>query len=206
MKKLLSCGLLWLLLLAPSFAFANDEGHGEHIGAANAGEKLEDPVDVKADLAFFTAIVFLLLMVILKKFAWGPITEALEKREHNIAQHLEAAAQKHEEAKGLLAQYEQKLGAAAAQIKGMMDGAHRDAQATKADILAEAKKGADAERNRALHEIEAATDASLKQLAEHGANLAVELAGKIVQSKLNKDDHSKLIADTLRNLPSSSLN
>ncbi|MBN8624889.1 MAG: hypothetical protein J0M17_05300, partial [Planctomycetes bacterium] len=56
----------------------DDHGAGHGLGHAGASE---DPGEVKTDLAIFTAIVFLLLVIILRKFAWGPIAAGLEKRE-----------------------------------------------------------------------------------------------------------------------------
>ena len=67
------------------------------------------------------------------------------------------------------------------------------------DLLA--KAGADAERVRALRDIESAADAAVKSLAERSTELAVELAGKIVQSKLTKDDHARLIEEAMAKFP-----
>lgn len=58
------------------------DGHRAHLGRAGANT---EPAQVKGDLAIFSAVVFLLLVIILRKFAWGLIAAALEKREHHIA-------------------------------------------------------------------------------------------------------------------------
>ena len=84
-----------------------------------------------------------------------------------------------------------------------MEEARRDAEHTKQAILAEAKAGAEAERNRALQDIETATDQALKSLAERSAELAVELAGKILQSKLSAADHARLIQEAMAKFPQS---
>ena len=121
----------------------------DHIGHANASNDLEQPNEIRSDLAFFTLVVFLLLLAILWKFAWGPIIESLERREKTVADHIAEAERNHEEAKRLLLQYEQKLAAAAGEVRELMEEARRDAEHAKQDILAEAKAGAEAERNRA---------------------------------------------------------
>ncbi len=193
---------------APADAHAAEhaaEGHGEHghehIGHANAGDNLEKPEEFKSDLALFTFVVFLVLLAVLWKFAWGPIIQALERREEMVANHIAQAERNHEEAKRLLAQYEQKLAAAAGEVRELMEQARRDAEATKASILAEAKQAAEAERVRALRDIDSATDAAMESLAKKSADLAVELAGKIVQSQLTKDDHSRLINEAIAKFP-----
>lgn len=179
-------------------------GHGAHIGHANASPGLEtNPADVRSDLAIFTFVVFLVLLVVLWKFAWGPIAKGLEKREHSIADDIAAAKRAHEEARQLLAEHERKLAGTAEQVREMIEQARRDGEHVKAEILAEAKAGADAERVRAINDIEAATDQALHSLAEKSANLAVELTGKILQSKLSPEDHSRLIREAMSRFPDS---
>jgi F-type H+-transporting ATPase subunit b len=160
-----------------------------------------DPLSVDPDLALWTLVVFIVLLFVLKKFAWGPILQALEGREQNIANHIADAERIHQEAKALLAQYEQKLAAAASEVREMMEQARRDAELARQTILAEAKAGAEAERVRALHEIESATDAALESLSERSAQLAVELAGKILKFKLTSDDHARLVQEALAKFP-----
>ena len=173
-------------------------GHHEHIGHANMSPSAEDPSEIKSDLAFFTFVVFLLLLAILWKFAWGPISAGLDKRERNIAEHIAAAERSHEDAKRMLAEYEKRLALASAEVRELLEEARRDAEQTKLEIIAEGKKGADAERTRAVREIEAATDAALKQLAERSATLAVDLAGKILKSQLKPADHTRLVQEAVK--------
>jgi F-type H+-transporting ATPase subunit b len=174
-----------------------EHGHHEHIGLANPSESVEDPSEFKSDLALWTFVVFCLLLTVLWKFAWGPIEAALAKREQIIHDHLAAAERSHDEAKAMLAEYERKVASAAEEVKAMLEEARRDAEQTKVQIMAEAKAGSDAERARALRDVEAATDAALKQIGEQAANLAVDLAGRIVGAKLSPADHSKLISDAM---------
>ena len=178
-----------------------DHGHHDHIGTANAGPNLEKPEEIKSDLAFFTFVVFLVLLAILWKFAWGPIIQALERREQAVADHIAQAERNHEQAKLLLAQYEQKLADAANEVRALLEEARRDAEHTKQSILAEAKAGAEAEKARALRDIESATDAAMETLAERSAQLAVDLAGKIVRAQLSQADHAKLIQDAIGKFP-----
>jgi F-type H+-transporting ATPase subunit b len=184
-------------------AHAAAEAHGDashHLGMPT-GPNAEKPQEFKSDLALFTLVVFLLLLLTLWKFAWGPIVASLERREQTIANHIAEAKRNHEEAKLLLAQYEQKLAAAAGEVRELMEEARRDAEHAKASILAEAKAGAEAERVRALRDIDAAADAALESLAERSAQLAVELAGKILKFKLTPDDHARLIQEAMTKFP-----
>jgi F-type H+-transporting ATPase subunit b len=167
------------------------------------GNASTDPLSFDPDLAIFTFIVFVILLVVLRKFAWGPIMQALERREHNIAEHITQAERNHEQARQLLADYELRLAGAANEVRDLLDEARRDAEATKQSILVEARQGAEAEKARALRDIETATDAALETLAERSSKLAVDLAGKIVSAQLSKDDHARLIQDAVAKFPSS---
>jgi F-type H+-transporting ATPase subunit b len=183
-------------------AAGDHSGEHEHIGLADPGPDVAKPEEIKSDLAFATFLVFLVLLAILWKFAWGPIIQAIERREQSIANHIAEAERSHDQAKALLAEYERKLAGAANDVRELLEEARRDAEHTKLEILAEAKTAAHAERDRSLREIEVATDQALKALAERSAELAVELAGKILQSKLTSADHARLIQEAVAKFPS----
>jgi F-type H+-transporting ATPase subunit b len=156
-----------------------------------------DPLAVDPDLAIWTAVVFFLLLAVLWKFAWGPIVASLEKREHSIAHDISDAKRQREEADSLVVKYEARLAAAGDEVRGILDEARRNGEGVKQSILAEAKQAAESERLRSLHDIELATDAALRSLAERSAQLAVDLAGKIVRLNLTPADHANLVNEAV---------
>lgn len=164
-------------------------------GASHQGDP--NPLSIDADLAVWTFVVFAVLLIVLWKFAWGPITEALDKRERHITENIEAARRRDEEARQLLAEYEQKLAGAADQVRAMLDEARHDAERTKQDIVAEAKAAAQGEHERAMRDIRTAADAAVQELSQRSADLAVELAGKVISAKLTPDERSRLVKDSL---------
>jgi len=182
----------------PTHAKANAAaGHSQGPGMQGMPVK-SNPADWRNDLAIYSLVVFLLLMAILTKFAWKPISEALDKREQTVASNIAKAQGAADEAKVMLAQYQQQLAGAAEQVRSMLDEARRDAETTKVAIIEEAKKSAEAEHDRAVRDIKTATDSALQQLAEKSADLAVDLAGKVLQAKLTKADHQQLVADGVK--------
>jgi len=197
------CGTGWL---APLPARAGEaqaplEHAEEELEKAAHTDPSPDPLAVDPDLAIWTVVVFVVLLVVLKRFAWGPIIEALERREQNIAEHIAQAERSHEQAKLLLAEYEKKLATAANEVRQLLEEARRDAEHTKHEILVEARKGAEAEKARALRDIEAAADAATESLARRSAQLAVDLAGRILQAQLSRDDHARLIQEAMAKFP-----
>ena len=180
--------LTWVMLLciaAPAWAA---EGGADAINPVNA-----DGYNFRGDLTIWTAVVFLVVMAILYKFAWGPISEGLQKREDEIAAQIAEAQRKNEEARQLLADYEKKLAAAGDEVRSLIEQGRRDAEKVGRQLLDQAREETGIERQRAVQQIESATLAALKELAERSAALAVDLAGKIVGARLQAADHSRLI-------------
>jgi len=127
-------------------------GHGPEIGhnppAGYTKEAFESPAWFQTDLALWSFAVFVLLMLLLTKFAWKPIMEGLDKREQGIAETIAATQRANEDAKQMLASYERRLAEASDEVRGMLEEARRDAEATKQAIVAEARKAADDEQAR----------------------------------------------------------
>lgn len=179
----------------------DDHGHHLEIGH-NAPEGVsqadfESPASFRSDLAIWSFAVFVLLLVLLTKFAWKPIMDGLEKRELGIAETIAATQRANEEAKQMLASYEKRLAEAADEVRGMLEEARRDADATKQTIIGEARKAADEEQARAKREIALATDEALSTIAERAGELAVGVAGKFLGEKLSSDDQQRLIRDSV---------
>jgi F-type H+-transporting ATPase subunit b len=178
------------------------DGHGSDAHGGHGGEhEAPSPLKVDFDLAIFTVLIFVLLLVVLGKFAWGPIASALDLRERKISDNIAAAEQLNQEAKRLLGEYEAKLSAAREEVRGILDEARRDAEHAGQEIVAKARTDAQAETQRGKVEIETATAQALNELARSSANLAVDLAGRIVGAKLTAGDHAKLIEDALATFP-----
>ncbi|MEX0819655.1 MAG: F0F1 ATP synthase subunit B [Pirellulaceae bacterium] len=188
-------------------ASGHDSGHGSHhdpydLSHMNAGPKLNQPDEFRSDLAIWTFVVFLCLLLILGKFAWGPVTDGLDRREQAIAAMIEEAKQGQEKAAQQLKQYEAKLAAAGEEARELVTQARKDAEAAKDRILAEAQVAAERQRQRAIEDIHVAKNVALQEMTEKSVDLAVNLAGRIVRQQLNAEDHSRLIREAMDQLPS----
>ena len=181
-------------------------GHGPEIGpnlpAGVAAKDFESPAWFQTDLALWSFAVFVILMLLLTKFAWKPIMDGLEKRERGIADTIAATQRANEEAKSMLASYERRLAEAADEVRGMLEEARRDSEATKQAIVAEARKAADDEQARARREIGLATDEALSTIAQRAGELAVGVAGKFLREKLSSDDQKRLVSDSVASIRS----
>jgi len=211
------CGLLPCGIPAGGSASAADDQHasgehGEHgdhghlpeIGhnppAGTTQKDFESPAWFQTDLAVWSFAVFLGLFGLLTKFAWKPIMEGLEKREQGIADTIAATQAANEDARRMLASYERRLAEATDEVRGMLEEARRDADATRQTIVAEARKAAEEEKARARHEIGLARDEAIAAIADRAGDLAVEVAGKFLREKLGRDDQTRLIRDSVASL------
>ena len=189
---------------------AHDEksdSHDDHDAhSTDHAEATPNPLEFDPDLAIWTLIVFLAMLVILKTFAWGPIMKALADREDSISGAIDAATAKHEEAKALLAEHQTKLAGAADEVRELLEEARRDAEHTKADILAEAKAAADTERERAVRDIEQARDVVVRELAEQTAGLAIDLAAKVVNQDITPSRQGEIVNEALNRFSGPSQN
>ncbi|MFM7138197.1 MAG: F0F1 ATP synthase subunit B [Planctomycetota bacterium] len=195
-----------LLGIAPASmsqaAVAAGDGHAVHDDIGYVPTPSTDPAEFRGDLAIWSFAVFVLLAGLLAKFAWKPIMEGLDKRERGIADTIAATRAANEEAKSMLASYERRLAEATEEVRGMLDEARRDAEATRQTIVAEARKAADDEQARAKREIGLATDDALSTIAERAGELAVAVAGKFLREKLSADDHQRLVRDSVASIRS----
>jgi len=176
-------------------------GHGAHdptdLSHNNATANIANPADVRFDMAIYSAVVFVLLLVLLGKFAWGPISHGLEAREKSIADKIEQATRAAEEATAQLKQYEAKLAAAADEARAIVAQAHKDGEATREKIIAEANAAAQRERERAVADINAAKNEALREIAKQSVDTAIALAGNIVKREVKPAEHERLISDAI---------
>jgi F-type H+-transporting ATPase subunit b len=182
------------------------DGHGSHdptdLSHNDAAPELEDPSEFRSDLAIWTFVVFICLLGILLKFAWRPVMEGLEKREQSVAAMIEEAKQSSEKAAEQLRQYEARLTEASSEAQKILAQAQRDAEANKEEIVNEARTAAQRERQRAVADIEAAKNSALEEMTHRSVDLAMLMAGRIVQRQMNPEDQAKLIREALDQLPS----
>ena len=186
---------------------ATDEVHQEHeahvphnLAHANPSPQLNKAEEFKKEIAIYTLILFVLMVIVLRIFAWKPIISGLDAREQKIIDHIDKARQSADQAQQRMEQYEARLASAAQEANEIVAEGRRDAEATRDRIVAEAGDAAKAERDRAINEIALAKHAALQPVAEQSADIAVSLAGKIVRRELNTEDHASLIQESLDSL------
>ncbi len=172
------------------------EGHDHPVEGPMTAHK-ED-----VDLAIFTLITFGVFLFVLKKLAWKPLIEGLDKRESKIQAALSDAETARLKAQKLLDDHQHKLDRVQDQVREILAEARRDAEVTKTDIITTAQREAEASRNRAVLDIQRARDAALDELFDHMSRSVSQATQKVVGRSLTDADHERLIREALQEFSS----
>jgi len=213
--------LIWficvVLTLTPSL-WAQEE-HAEEPGAQEvAGQVPEldahgEPVDTHGEASgdpnifdggpnniIMSLAVFVILLAVLGKWAWGPILSGLQKREEHIRQSIEEAEKARADGEKALAEYKEKLTEAQGEAQAIIDKGRADAVALADELKQKAQEEGQHLRAQAARDISSAKDQALKEMYDQSVNLAADIAGRIIRKELNADDHRELLQESLNKM------
>lgn len=151
----------------------------------------------ETQVLLWTVVVFFLLVVVLGKYAWGPLMQALQEREDRIAKKISDAEAANKAALDKLADYEKRIAAEKDQAAAIIAEARKDAEKLKEDIQSAAKAEAERIIERSKREIELAQQAAVAEIRDRMVDLAAELAATVVQREIKSDDHRRYIQDAI---------
>ncbi len=150
-------------------------------------------LDVNPGLIIWTVIIFVLLLIVLKKTAWKPILDALDERERTIKESLEKAEEARNEAEKILAENKERLAKAEEEVQRIVEQGREYAEKLKEQILAESEEQARKKIEEAEQSIARKQDEAFAQLRSEIAEIAVTAAEKIIKETLDKEKQKKLV-------------
>lgn len=136
---------------------------------------------------------FLLLIFLVKKYAWGNISSILDERAEKISSDIDGAEEARKKAEELASKREAELAGSRTEAKTIIENAKETAEKSKADILAEAKLEAGRLKEKANQEIAQNKAEALQSVKGDVADLTISLAGKIISQNLDGQTHKELI-------------
>lgn len=136
---------------------------------------------------------FILLLVLIKKFAWSNITGIFEERAEKIASDIDRAEEARQKAEVLAQKREDELAGSRKEAKTIIENAKGTAEQSKANILADAKLEAGHLKEKANQEIAQNKVEALQSVKGEVADLTISLAGKIISQNLDSHAHKALI-------------
>lgn len=157
--------------------------------------------DIDWMLSLFTVILFVLFVLVLSKFAWGPLLSAIDEREKSIRGAIEDSRKQNAEAAALLAQHKELVREIGAEREEIIKKATREAEEFRVDLMAKARSDGEDIVRRAKQQIERESAVALAKLREEVADLAIMGASKIVASSMTPEAQKKLVSEFVTSLP-----
>lgn len=157
-------------------------------------------LDVNPGLIFWTLITFIILLFVLKKFAWKPILNALSERENLIKESLEKAEIAKNEAEKLIEENKANLDKAEEEGQKIIAQSREYAEKLKAQMLEESSVEAKKKIDKAKIEIERKNQEAFNQMKDQIASIAVEAAEKIIRENLDETKQKNLVNKYLDDL------
>lgn len=148
--------------------------------------------------AIWTLGIFLIVVIVLGKFAWGPVLALLQEREQFIHKSLSDAKHDRDEAEARLKEHAAKLQSAQQEAMAIVESARRDAERLREELKQRARTEADTLVKNAERQIQLETARALQQIRHEAVDLSVMIASKLIGRNLTKEDNERLIEDALK--------
>mgnify|MGYP001384680500 FL=1 len=150
-------------------------------------------------LFFWQLLIFIFLVLLLKKFAWKPILDTVNERESSIKDAMSEADKARNEMAAIQESNQKVLKEARAEREALL----KDARNTGAEIVAQAKTDAKTEANKIISQAQEAIQnekrAAVSELKNQVAQISLEIAEKVIDTELaNKDKQAQLVDKLLK--------
>jgi F-type H+-transporting ATPase subunit b len=158
------------------------------------------PLTIEFGLMFWTVVVFLLLLVILKKFAYPALLGAVEARERALQEQLDAAERNRVESEALLAEHKKLLAEARSQAHTLLVEARTTAEKDRALAMEKTLQEQQELLERARREIVDERDQAIAELRREAVELSLAAASKLIGERLTSETDRKLVEEYLSRL------
>ena len=162
-------------------------------------EAVQEFISITPWTTVFSICNLLILCALFKKFLFKPVMKVLEDRQKEIDGTYQAAAQTREQAENLQKQYADRMSGARAEADEIVRSATQTAQKRGDAIVAEASSQAARMKQKAASEIELEKRKAFGELQTELADMAVDIASKVVGREITNRDQQDLVDDFIRN-------
>lgn len=148
--------------------------------------------DVQPGLVFWTLVTFIIVAIVLRRVAWGPLLEAVNEREKQIQSSIDAAKRERAEAEKLLGEQKSAIAAARAESAEQLRKTTTDMEKLREELMGRSKKEAEELKLDARKTIEAERVKAIADIKNEAVNLAIQIAEKLLSEKLDDTKHRAL--------------
>ncbi|MEG0255535.1 MAG: F0F1 ATP synthase subunit B [Vagococcus sp.] len=160
---------------------------------ANSGQSMLSTI-------LFVSVSFLVLLLALKKFAWGPVVKMMQDREEKIASDIDNAEQSKVEADKLEKQRQTELKQSRTEAQNIIAQAKDTAENNAHAILVDAQEHATRIKKQAQEDLRIERERMIDEAKKEVADLSVEIASKILKKELSASTHQELIQSSIEKL------
>jgi F-type H+-transporting ATPase subunit b len=161
--------------------------------AAAEGIEAPNPILPATDEIVWGTVSFVVLALLLWKFAIPAIKKTMEARSTRIESDLASADKAKTEADTMIAEYKAKLADAQGESNRIIDDARQQAEVVRKDLIARAEADAASIRAKASEDLNAQAERLKADLQAHVKGLSLDLAEKVVGANMNKDTNAALV-------------
>ena len=154
-------------------------------------------------LYIWTIVTFLVLVGLLAKFAWRPLLAALDARQEAIRKSLDDVRQAKQDLEKVHAESAKILAQARAEADAIMSSTRTDVNQFREEMRQKARTEAEGIVKNAERQIELETARALQQIRHEAVDISVNIASKLLQRNVSKDDNARLIEDTFKQIEAS---
>ena len=151
-------------------------------------------------LFMWTIVTFFIVLAILKWKAWGPLINALDKREEDIREALASAEKARQDAEKASSEYEDMMRKAQAEAQQIVSEGKAAGERVKNDIQSAANDKADEIIEKAKAQIDAERRKAIQEIKSSVVNLSMDAAAKVIERNLDSDDNRKLVDQALEGI------
>jgi len=152
---------------------------------------------INPGLIFWTAVTFVILLLLLKRFVWGPILDAVDRREQSLKMMFDNAEQSRKEAQELLERYEKQLGKAREEVNKIIEEGKSKAGKSADEIIAKARSEAFDILENAKVEIGRERDRAAAEIRQQVVTISLKAAERLIQKTLQERDHRQFIEQAI---------
>lgn len=140
-------------------------------------------------------LAFIILLALLKKYAWAPLVKLMKDREEHVASEIESAEKARKEANELLQEYKELMKNARVEAQQFIENAKKQGESQYKEIIEQASEEAERIKESARLEIQSEKEKAVHELREQVASLSVMIASKVIEKELSEEDQEALIQE-----------
>jgi F-type H+-transporting ATPase subunit b len=151
-------------------------------------------------LFIWTIVTFLVLLALLARFAWRPLLRALESRQESIRKSLDDAQRARQELERVQQESAAIVRQARSEAEAIVAQSRSDAERLREEIKQKARTDAESIVRNAERQIQLETGRALEQIRHEAVDLSVQIASKLLQRNVTKEDNERLIDEALKQI------